>query len=152
MASRATTGRGVGGGGVPNAGAHTSLSATPNASLGATHGVPAASASDWWCALDNNHVSSQETRSGLAVCSQMPQVAALLHGAVLSEDSCRGPPPPPPRCCYYDAETCSAGETCCSSKGASYANSAMCAKYGAKHACVWESDINTCVVGKGTNA
>ena len=105
---------------------------------------------NWFCALDNNHVESQETRSGLAVCLEHPTVSALLKTAVASSGPCGSPPPPPSsNCCFYSDATCTAGQTCCSSSKKSYASESTCEKYGAKHNCVWETD--TCVV-KSTEA
>ena len=48
-----------------------------------------------WCALDNNHVESQLSRSGLAVCSRASGMAALLRGAATEIGQCVPPPPPP---------------------------------------------------------
>ena len=48
-----------------------------------------------WCALDNNHVQSQLSRSGLAVCSRASGMAALLRGAATEIGQCVPPPPPP---------------------------------------------------------
>ena len=105
--------------------------------------------SHWWCALDNNHVESQETRSGLAVCLQHPALAALMRNVTSDPTPC-GKPPTPPRppgpskCCYYQADFCHPGRTCCSEAGTSYGNNATCAQYGAKHHCIWYAE--RCVV------
>ena len=109
-----------------------------------------AAAGDWWCALDNNHVDSQKTRSGLAVCAQMPGVAALLHAAVAEAGTCgHGPSPPVIGCCKYNDDHCTAGETCCSASGKSYDSKSTCDRYGAKHHCVWHDDDHQCVVESG---
>jgi len=95
--------------------------------------------SAWWCALDNNHVASQKKRSGLAVCWEHQQVAALLRAAVTSEGQCGAPPSPPPQhCCFYHDATCTKGMTCCTGNGVSYQSESTCAHYGSKHGCVWE--------------
>ena len=108
--------------------------------------VAKASGSDWWCALDNNHVQSQFKRSGLAVCWQSAPIAALLRTAATSVGSCGAPAPTSP-CCYYRDASCKAGTTCCASSGKSYASETSCTHYGAVHNCVWETAKDTCVVG-----
>ncbi|CAK0788527.1 unnamed protein product, partial [Prorocentrum cordatum] len=110
---------------------------------------------------------SQNTRSGLAACVQHPALSGLMRDAAASADSsCQAPapgpsPPPGPRpspappgppspakscCLYHDAAgACSAGETCCSGSHKSYQTEKSCARYGAKHKCVWTG--GQCVVG-----
>ena len=112
--------------------------------------VSKAPTSKWWCALDNNHVASQETRSGLAVCSQTA-VSRLLRSAVGEEGKCGAPSPPGPTpgsCCYYHDATCTKGQICCASSGKSYASESTCDKYGAEHHCVWEADTSVCDIPK----
>eukprot|EP00966_Prymnesium_polylepis_P038428 891751-Prymnesium_polylepis.3 len=64
----------------------------------------------WWCALDNNHVESQETRSGLAVC-QMGGFSVLLRTTAVEVGTCGTPSPPSPSpsgsCCFYSDASCS---------------------------------------------
>lgn len=112
--------------------------------------------SGWWCALDNNHVASQETRSGLAVCLEQPHTAALLRAAAAKVGPCGpdpGPAPPGPgpagACCYQDDDKCTNGQTCCSDSGKSYASETTCKQYGAAHGCEWEAADDRCVVGSG---
>ena len=50
---------------------------------------------DSWCAVDNNRVSSQKTRSGLAVCSS-GAFATLLRAAVVVSQPCSSSVPPSP--------------------------------------------------------
>jgi deoxyribonuclease-2 len=126
--------------------------------------------SHWFCGVDNNHVRSQNTRSGLAACVQHPALSGLMRGAVASADtSCQapapgpspppgphpspappGPSPPAKSCClYHDAAgACSAGETCCSGSHKSYQSADSCSKYGGKHKCVWTG--GQCVVGNSS--
>ena len=96
--------------------------------------------------LDNNHVVSQEKRSGLAVCQAVGGVASLLRTAATQVGSCGAPSPPAPsgNCCFYSAASCSAGQTCCSGSGKSYASASTCKQYGAKHGCVWAD--GTCAI------
>ena len=113
--------------------------------------VSKAVAAGWVCALDNNHVESQFTRSGLAVCMQQAGLAALLHAAATQVGPCGAPSPPSPgptpspgSCCYYGDAACVAGQTCCAGSGASYKSEASCKQYGEKHGCVWED--GTCEI------
>jgi len=120
--------------------------------------VANSSTSNWWCANDNNHVESQEKRSGLSVCWQDANVAKLLRTACTSIGGCGAPSPPSPgpgpsgSCCYYHSTSCTAGQTCCTSSGKSYSSASSCARYGATHHCVWEAANSTCVVGSSEDA
>lgn len=101
----------------------------------------------FWCALDNNHVASQETRSGLAVCQTIGGVASLLRAAATEVGPCGAPPPPPTpggSCCYYHDATCTAGQICCSGSGKSYTSASTCARYGTDHGCVWDAADDKC--------
>lgn len=104
--------------------------------------------SPWWCALDNNHVASQLTRSGLAVCWQNADIAALLRGVATETGPCGAPSPPTPKpgsCCFYDDTKCVSGQICCSSSTKkSYKSESTCYRYGDKHHCVWEASTNVC--------
>ena len=124
--------------------------------------VAQAAGSAWWCALDNNHVDSQKTRSGLAVCMQQAAVAGLLRAAATAKGPCGAPTPPAPgpspgpapppasNCCYYDDAKCVVGQTCCASSGRSYKMITTCEHYGKKHGCVWDLKQLKCIVGNAT--
>ncbi len=107
---------------------------------------------NWFCALDNNHVESQERRSGLAVCMQQAGLVGLMHAAAAQVGGCGAPSPPSPgptpgptptpgSCCFYNDVTCSPGQTCCSGSGVSYKSESTCQQYGEKHGCVWQDDV-----------
>jgi len=53
-------------------------------------------------------------------------------------------PSPSSGCCYYSDSSCSAGMTCCSGSGKSYASEGSCSRYGSKHGCVW--DGSSCAI------
>lgn len=111
----------------------------------------------WWCVLDNNHVESQEIRSGLAVCLQHPKVAALLRDAVVESGHCGKLTPETAgsslqRCCYGTDEHCRKGQTCCSSRGKSYHSASTCEQYGSRHSCTWNFQESKCMILGGVKS
>jgi deoxyribonuclease II len=115
--------------------------ARPSAGPGAA-ALGDAGGSSWWCALDNNHVASQRTRSGLAVCQQQPVIARLLQAAITVQGTCGGTPGL--ECCYFEYDSCHVGETCCREDGKPYVSETSCSLWGKKHRCSWTN--NSCVV------
>ena len=101
------------------------------------------SSSDWFCALDNNHVESQERRAGLAVCIRQPVLSGVLRGSVQQTGDCGTPKT---GCCYYDDSHCYKGQTCCSKSGESYTSEKTCNVYGSKHGCVWQDEKSVCMI------
>lgn len=74
----------------------------------------------------------------------------VVHSFTISKSSPGPAPAPPSSCCFFDDAACQAGQTCCSSSKKSYASESSCAKYGAKHGCVWQG--GSCVVGSAKQA
>ena len=73
-----------------------------------------------------------------------------MYSFKVTKTSGPSPPSPTPRpapgggCCDYGDDSCTAGMTCCSGKGTSYASRATCEEYGKPHGCTWVG--GTCIV------